>query len=171
MVHAFTNGAGFVAIGLFAQRPGRAIVWYLVPLAVVAVVNLLVVAALTDRDRGVRSVIESQLHGIWITFIVFTIGIAAILHLSGASPALFAPLIAATSGIGFAMMGAVFSRRFFWPAAVFLALALVTAPPAAAAFSWYLIAGVWWAAMFVPGVALDRERRRRMSDGRHARIL
>jgi len=171
MVHAFTNSAAFAAIGLLAERHNRPIIWYLVPLAVVAVVNLVIVAALADRDRGVRSVIEYQLHGIWTTFIVFTLAIAAILHLAGASPKLFGPLIAATSGIGFAMMGVVFSHRFLGLAAAFLLVALVTPLSAVSAVVWYLIAGVWWVAMFVPGIILFRERRRRKRDERRTQIL
>jgi hypothetical protein len=171
MIHAFTNSAAFVAIGLFAERLNRPIVWYLVPLAVVAVVNLVIVAAFADRDRGVRSVIEYQLHGIWTTFIIFTLAIAAILYLTDVTPRLFGPLIATTSGIAFAMMGVVFSYRFLGLAAAFLALALLTSLPALSTVTWYLIAGVWWLAMFVPGVTLFRERRRRMRDERRARIL
>lgn len=171
MVHAFTNSAAFAAIGLLAERHNRSIIWYLGPLAVVAAVNLVIVAALADRDRGVRSVIEYQLHGIWTTFIVFTLAIAAILHLAGASPKLFGPLIAATSGVGFAMMGVVFYHRFLFLAAAFLLVALVTPLSAVSAFEWYLIAGVWWVAMFLPGIILFRERRRRMRDERRTQIF
>lgn len=171
MVHAFTNGAAFASIGLFAERLDRPIFWYLVPLAVVAAVDLAIVAALVDRDRGVRSFIEWQLHGIWTTFIVFSLAVAAILQLSGASPTLFGPLIAATSGIGFAMMGVVFSSRFLALAAAFLLVALVTPLPAVAAFQWYVIAAAWWVASFVPGVIMFRERKRRMRDERRTQIL
>jgi hypothetical protein len=170
LVHAFTNAAAFASIGI-VERQNRSIIWYLVPLAVVAVVNLLIVAVLADRNRGVRSVIESQLHGIWTTFIVFTLVIAAVVQLSGATPRLFGPLIATTSGIGWAMMGVVFSYRFLALAVAFLLVALITAVPAFSAATWYLIAGVWWIAMFVPGMTLFRERKRRMRDERRAQIL
>ena len=171
MVQAFTNSAAFASIGVFVESQNRPIFWYLVPLAVVAGVNLVIVAALADRDRGVRSVIEYQLHGIWTTYIIFTLAIAAIVHLAGASPRLFGPLIATTSGIGFAMMGVVFYRQFLGLAAAFLLVALVTPLSAVSAFVWYLIAGVWGAAMFLPGIILFRERRRRMRDERRAQIL
>lgn len=171
MVHAFTNAAAFSAIGVFAERQGRSIVWYLVPLAIVAAVNLLIVLLLADRDRGVRSFIEWQLHGIWTTFIVFTLLVAGVLHLSGASPTLFGPLIAATSGIGFAMMGVVFSPRFLALAAAFLLVAVLITLPVVAPVAWYVIAAVWWVAMFVPGVVLFRERRRRMRDEPATQIL
>jgi hypothetical protein len=171
LVHAFTNSAAFVAIGALVERQGRPIVWYLVPLAVLAVVNLLVVALLTDRDRGVRSVIEYQIHGIWTTFTIFTLAIALILHLSGATPRLFGPLIAITSGIGFAMMGVMFSKQFFSLAAAFLLVATVTPLAPVSGATWYLVAAVWWIAMFVPGVILTRERRRRMRDAKRTQVL
>jgi hypothetical protein len=94
-----------------------------------------------------------------------------VLHLTGASPRLFGPLIAATSGIAFAMMGVVFSRRFMALAAAFLVVALITPLPAVAPFAWQVIAAVWWVAMFVPGVALFQERQRRMRDEPRAQIL
>jgi hypothetical protein len=171
LVHAFTNGAAFAAIGLVAERNQRPIIWYLIPLAVVAVVNLVIVAALADRDRGVRSVIEYQLHGIWLTFIVFTLGIALVLHLAEASPRLFGPLIASTSGIGFAMMGVMFSKRFLILAAAFLAVAVLTPLLPPSGIAWYFIAAVWWIAMFIPGVLLTQERRRRMRDERRTQVL
>ena len=170
IIHAFTNSAAFVAIA-FVEQQQRPIFWYLVPLGVVAVVNLVIVTALIDRDRGVRSVIEFQVHGIWNTFTIFTLAIAAILYLTGAPPRLFGPLIATTSGIGFAMMGVVFSYRFFPLAAAFLLVALITPLPVVAPFTWYLIAAVWWTAMFVPGITLFRERQRRLRDERRPRIL
>jgi hypothetical protein len=171
LIHAFVNAAGFAAIGLFAERPGRSIVWYLVPLAVVAAVDLTIVLALVDRDRGVRSFIEFQLHGIWTTFILFSLAMAAVLHINGAPPRLFGPLMAATSGIGFAMMGVLFARPFFALSAAFLIVTLVAALPGSAVVQWYLIAAVWWMATFVPGVLFFRERRRRLRDRHQTRVL
>lgn len=161
LIHAFTNSAAFASIGLFVERREMTIRWYLVPLAVVAAVNLAIVALLAERERGVRSFVEWQVHGIWVTFIAFTLGIAGILHLRGNDPALFCPLMAATSGIGFAMMGVVFYRRFFSVALAFLAIALAVSLPAVQPYQWYLMAAAWWAAMFVPGVSLFLEKRRR----------
>jgi hypothetical protein len=171
IVHAFTNAFGFASIGFFVERHDKPLFFYLVPLAVVAVVNLLLVAALGDRDRGVRSFVEWQVHGIWLTFIVFTLAVAAVLQLSGASPRLFGPLVAVTSGIGFAMMGVLFSRRFFALAVLFLLLAVVLPLEAVAPVQWYLVAAAWWLAMIVPGIALVRERQRRQRDERRTRIL
>jgi len=171
MLHAFTNSAAFAAVGVLIERQQRPVFYYLIPLGVVAVVNLMIVAALADRDRGVRSVIEYQLHGIWVTFIIFTVAIAAILYLAQVTPTLFGPLIAITSGIGFAMMGVLFASRFFILAIAFLLVGLIAPLPRVAPVTWYLIAAVWWVASFVPGVIFNRERKRRLRQDRRPQIL
>ncbi len=101
--------------------------------------------------------------------IKFTIAGVAVLHLSGAKPLLFGPLFAMTSGIGYALMGVVFYRRFFIHGAVFLAVMVAAAifPEA----QWLLIGGAWWLAGFLPGVSFHRERRERERHGDDARIL
>ncbi len=161
LVHAFTNAAAFASIGWFVERRQLPLFWYLVPMAGVAGLNLLVIRALVERDRGARSYVLWQVNGIWITFIVFTLAAAAVLQLSGATPLLLGPLLTVTSGIAFAMMGVVFYNRFFLVAAAFLVLAVVIAVPQVSWLQWYLIAAAWWAALFVPGMGLFLEKRRR----------
>jgi hypothetical protein len=161
LVHAFTNATAFASIGWFVERRQLSLLWYLVPMAVVAALNLLIIAALVERDRGVRSYVEWQVNGIWVTFIVFSLAAAAVLQLSGAPPVLLGPLITVTSGIAFAMMGVVFYSRFFVVAAAFLVLAVAIAAPPVSGLQWYLIAAAWWAALFVPGMILFSEKRRR----------
>jgi hypothetical protein len=160
IVHSFTNLAG-TACGTLIDRRELAVGWYLLPLGILAVVNIGIVQLLVERDRGVRSFVEWQVHGIWVTFIIFTIVGLAVLHLGGARPTLFGPLFAMTSGIGFAMMGVVFYRRFLIHAAIFLAVMPVAArwPEA----QWWLIGAAWWCAMFFPGVSMFRERRARQA--------
>src|SRR5581483_11054889 len=83
IVHAFTNAAAFAAVGLLVESRGMTVLWYLVPLAAVAAVDLVIMLLLTERDRGVKSFVELQLHGIWVTFIVFSAGAAVVLQLAG----------------------------------------------------------------------------------------
>jgi hypothetical protein len=168
IIHAFTNFAG-TACGTLIDQRKLPVYWYLVPLAVLAVVNIVIVQLLVTRDRGVRSFVEWQIHGIWVTFIIFTIGAVGVLHLAGVEPTLFGPVFAMTSGIGFAMMGVVFYRRFLIFAALFLVMMLVAALWPAA--QWWCIGAAWWSAMFFPGVAMFRERRRRLQTGGETRIL
>ena len=171
MIHAFTNAIGFSCIGFFVEARQFPLFWYLVPLFGVAVVNLLIVATLAHRDKGVRSHIEWQIHGIWLTYIVITLGVMGVMALNEVSPILFCPLMALTSAFGFAMTGVVFYRRFFWIAALFVILALANSLPAVQPFQWYLLAAGWWIAMFVPGFVMFQEKKRRSSDERTSRIL
>jgi hypothetical protein len=93
------------------------------------------------------------------------------LQLSGMPPWLFGPLFAMTSGIGFAMMGVVFSRQF--PAAAAFLVITVVSPllrpwPGT---QWLLIGAAWWAALFLAGLAMYREKLRRARDESSAKIL
>lgn len=167
MIHAFTNLAACLG-GWYVESQEWSLFWYLLPLGAVAVVNFLIILLLITRDQGVRSYVEWQIHGIWVTFIVFTLAGAAALHLSGASPRLFGPLFAMTSGIGFSMMGVVFNRQF--PYAVYF-LAILPACPLLPRVQWGLIGLGWWCAMFFPGLSMYREKRRRSQDGSATAIL
>lgn len=169
IVHSVTNGAAFAAIGVWAEARGLTLLWYLGPLAVVAAVNLLVIALLMERDSGVRSFVEWQVNGIWTAFILFSLAGAAVLYRAD-QPKLFCPLMALNSGFGFAMMGVVFYRRFFYVAAIYLAAA-VACPWVGPVWQWYLLAALWWLAMIVPGVVLHREKLRRLADDRRPKIL
>jgi hypothetical protein len=167
LIHAFVNLAACLG-GWYVESRELPVFWYLVPLGVAAVLNLLTVLLLVTRDQGVRSYVEWQIHGIWWTFLVFTLGGAAALHLSGASPRLFGSLFALTSGIGFAMMGVVFRRQL--PSAVYF-LAVLLAGPLLPGVQWGLLGLGWWSAQFVGGLRMYREKRRRLHDGSATEIL
>jgi hypothetical protein len=168
IIHSFTNFAG-TACGTLIDDRKLPVYWYLAPLGVLALVNIVIVQLLVTRDRGVRSFVEWQIHGIWVTFIVFTIAAVGVLHVAGVDPLLFGPVFAMTSGIGFAMMGVVFYRRFLVFAVLFLAIMLAAARWPGV--QWWLIGAAWWSAMFIPGVAMFRQRRRRARDENETRIL
>ncbi len=159
MVHAFTNLAGFVAIGLLVESRSLPIVWYLVPLAVTGVVNTTAILLLTHRDQGVRSFVDWHVHGIWWTFMVFSLVAAAVIYLAQAPPALFCPMMAITSGIGFAMTGVVFYRQFLAFAALFVLVAILA--PLVPGVQWTLLGVAWWVALFLPGLVMHRERAQR----------
>src|SRR5262245_56540347 len=65
IIHSFTNASAFVVIGLVIERQNLALPWYLVPLVTVAAVDLAITLLLTERDQGVKSFVELQIHGIW----------------------------------------------------------------------------------------------------------
>lgn len=169
IVHAFTNLAAFASVGFLVESQALSIVWYLVPLAIVAVVDLSIVILLARRETGVRSFIEWQLHGMWTTFIVFSVAAAGLIYLMQAPPRLFCSLMAMNSGIGFAMMGLIFYRRFFIFSALFLVVMVVA--PALPQIQWLILGLVWWSAMFLPGLAMHRERQVRMQRGPEAQLL
>jgi hypothetical protein len=171
IIHSFVNLAACLG-GWYAESQGRSLFWYLLPLAVAAAVNLAVVLLLLTRDQGIRSFVEWQIHGIWVTFIVFTLAGAGVLHLSGASPKLFGPLFAMTTGIAFAMMGVIFNRQI--PFAVLFLLVMFAGPltdPYVPGLQWGLIGLLWWCAQFIPGLSMYREKRRRAQHGADTHIL
>src|SRR5947209_19936818 len=167
MCHSFGNLAACLA-GWYVESRGLSIVWYLIPLAIAGAFNLVIVLLLGERDRGVRSYVEWQIHGIWITFIVFTAGFALVMHVAKVDPKVFGSVFAMTSGIGFAMMGVVFARQWVF---AFLFLAVMLAGPYLPGAQWGLIGLLWWAAMFLPGLSMHREKRRRAHDAATTRIL
>ncbi len=169
MVHAFTNGVAIASIGPAVEARGLPLPWYFAPLAAVAVVNALVIRLLGRRDQGVRSYLEYQLHGVWITFIVFSLGAGAVLWLAGAPATLFCPIFALLSGVGFALMGVIFHVRFVAYAVLFLAVAV--SARWVGSWQWGLLGAVWWAASFVPGAYMHRELVRRRSGPAPTRIL
>jgi hypothetical protein len=167
MIHAFTNLAACLA-GWYLDEQRVSVPWYLVPFAVVGAVDIVIVQLLVKRDQGVRSYVEWQLHGIWCSFVAFTAVGALALDLGEAPPRLFGALFALTTGFSFAMMGVVFSRQWVF-ALVFLAVAAVA--PFLGAAQWGLIGLAWWSAMFIPGVSMYLEKRRRTRDGTTTEIL
>jgi hypothetical protein len=167
MIHAFTNLAACLA-GWYIEDQGWPVLWYLVPFAVVGAVDIVIVQLLVKRDQGVRSYVEWQLHGIWWSFVAFTVVGALMLQVGGAPPRLFGALFALTTGFSFAMMGVVFSRQWVF-AVLFLGVAAVA--PFLPGVQWALIGAVWWSAMFVPGVSMYLEKRRRSRDGTRTQIL
>jgi hypothetical protein len=167
MVHAFTNLAACLA-GWYLETQNCPALWYLGPFAVAGVVDIVVVQLLRQRDQGVRSYVEWQLHGIWCSFVVFTGAGALVLQVSGADPKLFGSVFALTSGFSFAMMGVVFSRQWVF-ALLFLAVAAIA--PLLPGAQWGLIGMTWWGAMFIPGLSMQLEKRRRAQDGTTTEIL
>lgn len=161
--HAFTNAAGLGAIGYFVEGRGHSVVSYLVPLAITAAINVGIIALILDRDRGIRSYVEGQIHGIWTSFVVLTLAGAAAIEAAGLEPSLLGMILALNAGFGFAMMGVVFSARFFVTAVAFIVVGVIS--PSLVDLQWYVIGITWWFALIAPGITFSRERKRRRSNG------
>ncbi len=168
MVHAFTNLAACLA-GWYFDTGDYPVLWYLAPFAAVGALDFAIVLLLRSRDQGVRSYVEWQLHGIWCSFVVFTAAGALILQLSGAPTKLFGAVFALTTGFSFAMMGVVFSRQ--WVSAVVFLVVAAVAPRLPDGSQWGLIGAAWWGAMFIPGLSMYLEKRRRERDATTTEIL
>lgn len=167
LIHAFTNAAACLT-GWWIEANGWPVWAYLIPLALAGLINIVLVLILVKRDQGVRSYVEWQIHGIWVTFIIFTALFAVVMHVSGVDAKLFGPVFALTSGMSFAMMGVVFSRQM--PYAL-LFLAVMVAGPFLPGVQWALIAVLWWSALFLPGLSMYREKRRRDADASATKLL
>lgn len=161
MLHAFVNLAAFVTIGLYVDAEGMPLPYYLAPLIVAGAIDGALVLLLGRRDRGIKSFVEWQMHGIWTTFILGTGLIDLALYLEGAPASVFVYVVALTSGIGFAMMGTVFTARFFGVAALFgLAIGVFPFVPSGAV-RWIVVGLLWWATLFMAGVVMHRRKRAR----------
>ena len=168
IIHSFINLAACLG-GWYVENQQLPILWFLLPLGIAAVLNLVTFMALLERDQGVRSYVELRLHGIWWTFIVFTTAGCVALQLNNAPPHLFGPLFAMTSGMSFAIMGVVFARQLPF-AAVFLVITLV-GPFLPGGSQWGLIGAGWWAALFFSGVSMHREKRQRAQHATATKLL
>lgn len=168
MVVAFIDLAASVSGG-FIQSSRVSVFWYMVPLTIAAALNMIVVRLFSHHDQGVRSYVEWQMWGIWLSILAATGLTLLVIHISKADAFLFGLFFTINTGIGFAMMGLVFYRGFLAIALLFFAVTLIGA--SRPDYQWWLIGGAWWLAMFVPGFCANREYRRRNEDGHTVRIL
>jgi len=168
MVLGFVNLVG-AAAGTIVEQRQLSVLWFLAPLLAVGLADIAVVLLLVKRDRGVRSIVEWQLWGIWLAYGIVTITAILVLELTQAPARLFGPLFALISGFGFAMMGVVFYGRFLIVAAMMLIVTFATA--LFPAVQWYVIGIAWWGASFVPGISMHLQHQKRLHHGRDSRIL
>ncbi len=166
MIHAVVNFVGFASVGLVMVPRGGSVVWQLGPLAAAGFVDGVLVLLLARRDRGIRSFIEMQMHGVWTTFIVANLIANLALAQWGLDPAFtdaaFLVVMTLTTAIGFASMGVLFTPRFYGVAAVFAALLFVH-PAVGVGLGWVLLGAVWFVSLFASGWLMHRAGLRRQS--------
>lgn len=164
MLHAFTNGGGFLATDwLWAQGqrgPGAFVLLWGVLLSF----NLTSIFFMKrGQQAGVRSFIERQIWAIWTTFIGGLV-LVALLNLLLGLDRLFVPAVACVLfAMSFASMGALMGRVWYGMALLFALVALGMTRLEAHGFG--VLGGLWFLVQFGSGLALHRARSRRLAAG------
>jgi hypothetical protein len=122
--------------------------------------DLILVFALR-RKAGTRSFVDRAIWATWSTFIGAVILLAALNQMLGLAVGFLAPVVAVMAAMGFSTMGAVISRGWYVPAALFAVASVVMAVARECQF---LILGVLWGScQFGAGVVLERAKRRALA--------
>jgi hypothetical protein len=164
ILHAFTNGAGFLAThALFQQgyrTPGPfALLW-----AVIVPLNVLAIFWLQRRDAaGVRSFIERQVWSIWTTCMAAMVLLAVVNWLVGLEVLFMPPVACVLLAMAFSIMGALMGRAWYVAAVAFVLAALGIARVPHLGFA--VLGALWFATQLTSGVVLHRARRRRLAEG------
>ncbi len=169
MLHAFTNGLGFVATNVLLWR-GYETPWAYAGLwAVILPINIGTIFLLKSHPAGAWTFFESMIWLIWMTFIGAVILTGLVNHLAGFRVMQLGPIIAVLSASAFSMMGGMMGRKWFLGAALFG----LTAMAMAAFPRWqFVILGVTWAVVqFIAGAILHAQRKRRLAAGAPARLV
>jgi len=161
MLHAFTNGGGFLATnvmlarGLSDWRP-FAVMW-----TCIVALDIGVVFALRRR-AGTRSFVDRAIWATWSTFIGAVILLAVLNQMLGLAVGFLAPVVALMASMGFCTMGAVISRGWYFPAALFAVASLVMAWPGMRPYQFAILGVLWGSCQFGAGLVLERAKRRAM---------
>jgi hypothetical protein len=114
------------------------------------------------RRAGTRSFVDRAIWATWSTFIGAVILVAVLNQMLGLKVGFLAPVVAVMMAMGFSTMGAVISRVWYLPAALFAAASVVMARAPERQF---LILGLLWgASQFAAGLALERAKRRALAE-------
>jgi hypothetical protein len=163
MIHAFTNGGGFLAThALFEQgqrTPGPyALLWgAIIPL------NLLSIFWLRRHEAaGVRSFIERQVWSIWTTCMAGLVLVALSNWMLGLEVLFMPGVTCVLIATAFSVMGALMGKGWYAAAAVFALSALGVARVPHLGFA--VLGVLWFLTQFTGGLLLHRARRRRLAE-------
>ena len=169
MLHAFTNGIGFVATNVLVWYGYRTPWAYVLLWAVIIPVNMGSIFVLKAHPAGAWTFFESMIWLVWLTFIAATLVTVVSNYLSGFRIMDLALATAVLSAYAFSMMGGMMGKQWFLGAGLFAvaALAMGVFP------DWqFVILGLAWAIVqFVAGTILHRQRRRRLAAGAQPRLV
>jgi hypothetical protein len=169
MIHAFTNGLGFLATNILVWRGYQSLWPYVLLWAILIPLNIGSVFFLKPPQAGAWTFFESMIWLIWLAFIAAVVLTALASLISGFQIMELGTAVAILSAFAYTMMGGMMGRRWFFATGLFVLAALL-----AAAFPrWqFVIVGTAWAIVqFVAGVVLHRERKRRLAAGAQARLV
>jgi hypothetical protein len=169
MIHAVTNGLGFLATNILVWRGYQSLWPYVLLWAILLPINIGSVFFLKAHPAGAWTFFESMIWLIWTSFIGAVVLTALAGLISGFQIMELGTAVAVLSAFAFAMMGGMMGRRWFLATGLFILAALL-----AAAFpNWqFVIVGATWAIVqFIAGAVLHRERKRRLATGTAARLV
>ncbi len=164
MVHALTNGGGFLATHVLFARGHRTPGPFVLLWAPIIALNLLSIVWLQRREAaGVRSFIERQVWSIWTTCMAGMVLVALINWMLGLDVLFMPPVACVLIAMAFSVMGAIMGRAWYMAAAVFALAALGIALVPGQGFA--VLAGLWGVTQLLGGLLLYRARRRRLAEG------
>ncbi len=168
ILHAFTNGIGFVVTDVLlwngvAARAAYAGMW-----AGILAVNFLTIF-LFRRRAGARSFVERMIFSIWTTFVAAIVLLAILNEMLGLPIGFLAPVVAVFAAVGFSMMAAVLHPLWFVPAAAFAGASVVMA--LFPGWQFVLLGVLWFACQLAAGLVLERIKRRRLAAGDTPRLV
>jgi len=164
MVHALTNGGGFLGTHLLLQQGHRSPGPFVLLWSAVVPLNLLSILWLQRSEAaGVRSFIERQVWSIWTTCMASMVLVALINWMLGLDVLFMPPVACVLIAMAFSVMGAIMGRAWYVAAAVFALAALGIARVPGQGFA--VLAGLWGVTQLVGGLLLHRARRRRLAEG------
>jgi hypothetical protein len=162
MLHAVTNGGGFVATNWLLWQGHRTPGPYLLLWLPIMAFNLGSIPLLKRRRAGVRSFVETQIWAIWTAFTGAVVVMAYLNYFMGVEKIFLAPAIAVLAAVAFSSMASIVGRAWYGAAALFVVVAFVTSLLPDYQF---LILGVAWAATkLAAGAMLERAKRRRLAE-------
>jgi hypothetical protein len=159
MLHAFSNGGGFIATNVLLSKGIADWKPYAAMWLVIVAVDLALVYALRRR-AGTRSFVDRAIWATWSTFIAAVMLLAILNQMLGLAVGFLAPVVGVMAAMGFSTMGAVISKGWYFPAAVFAVASLVMALPAVRHCQFLILGVLWGGSQFAAGVVLERAKRR-----------
>jgi hypothetical protein len=169
MLHAVTNGVGFVATNVLIWRGYESPWAYVLLWAVIIPINLGSIFVLKAHPAGAWTFFESMIWLVWLSFIGAVLVTTASNLLSGFQILQLGPATAVLSAYAFAMMGGMMGKRWFLGAGVFaLAALLMGVFPR---WQFVILGAAWALVQAVAGAILHAQRRRRLALGAQPRLV